>query len=89
MDSAKQRLTDNPNESGTEQDFQTQHLSQKFDSGKEEIPEDSHNAVYLTFVLYGIGVLMPFNVIMSCLDFYSDTVSSQIFFKPLHRTYWP
>ena len=38
-------------------------------------PEDKGNAVYLTFILYGIGVLLPFNVIMACLDFYANTVS--------------
>lgn len=37
-------------------------------------PVDKGKAVYLTFFLYGVGVLMPFNVIMSCLDFYAYTM---------------
>ena len=40
-----------------------------------EVPEDKGNAIYLTFLLYGIGVLLPFNVILSCIDFYEDKVS--------------
>jgi len=39
------------------------------------VPQDKGNAVYLTCLLYGIGVLMPFNVIMACLDFYDVVVS--------------
>ena len=38
-------------------------------------PRDRAKAVYLTFLLYGVGVLLPFNVIMSCLDYYGDKVS--------------
>ena len=37
--------------------------------------EDKGNKVYTIFLLYGIGVLLPWNVILSCLDFLSDKVS--------------
>ena len=37
--------------------------------------EDKGNKVYIIFLLYGIGVLLPWNVILSCLDFMSDKVS--------------
>ena len=47
-------------------------------------PEDKGNAVYLTFILYGIGVLLPFNVIMACLDFYANTVSETRILKSDH-----
>ena len=43
--------------------------------GEIEVPVDKGNAIYLTCLLYGIGVLLPFNVIMACLDFYATTVS--------------
>ena len=58
----------------TDREFEIQRLS----VGKQEEgggPEDKGNAVYLTFILYGIGVLLPFNVIMACLDWYFSTVS--------------
>ena len=45
-------------------------------NGKSPIaPPDKGNAIYLTFLLYGIGVLLPFNVIMACLDYYAVVVS--------------
>ena len=59
-------------------DFQTQRLSNARDKNTEEnkIPEDKGNAIWLIFLLYGIGVLLPFNVIMSCLDYYFEVVST-------------
>ena len=45
--------------------------------GVEKPPADKAKAVYFSFLLFGIGVLMPFNVIMACLDFYAKTVSKQ------------
>ena len=80
MDAVKLPLTsdqDNSTGGGTDGEFQTQHLSisaSKF-AQHSEAPTDKGNAVYLTFILYGIGVLLPFNVIMACLDFYFITVS--------------
>ena len=57
-------------------DFQTQRLSNAHGvKDDNKIPEDKGNAVWLIFLLYGIGVLLPFNVIMSCLDYYAVVVS--------------
>ena len=56
-----------------EHDFKTQQWSAK---ESEVAPEDKGKVVYLTFVLWGIGVLLPFNVIMACLDYYALTVST-------------
>ena len=71
LEGAKQRLTDFDHSSGaTRHEFHTEHLSRQ-SSGKDHfVPVDKANAVYFTFLLYGIGVLLPFNVIMACLDFY-------------------
>ena len=41
------------------------------DSQTDGRPEDRGKAVRLTFLLYGIGVLLPFSVVLSCLDFYA------------------
>lgn len=41
-------------------------------------PIDKANAVYFTFLLFGIGVLLPFNVIMACLDYYAVVVSTRL-----------
>ena len=60
-----------------DEDFRTQRLSVKV---SEEAPVDKGNVVYLTFLLYGIGVLLPFNVIMACLDYYDDTVSTHQYY---------
>ena len=77
LEDAKTPLTDPDNSSNaTTTDFQTQRLSNKLDKGAENIPKDSGNTIYLTFLLYGIGVLLPFNVIMACLDYYAVVVSS-------------
>ena len=44
-------------------------------SGTDAPPVDKGKAVYLTLLLYGIGILLPFSVIISCLDYYATTVS--------------
>ena len=78
LDDAKQRLTDRDIESSSTSPFvkPSNKDPDDFDSEQgEEIPRDTGNLVYLTCLLYGIGVLTPFNVIMSCLDFYAITVS--------------
>jgi hypothetical protein len=41
-----------------------------------DTPEDKYNLVYIVFIMYGIGVLLPWNVILSCLDFLMAVVSS-------------
>ena len=74
LETAKQPLTES--DTGSEKDFKTQHLSEAVLLQQQQFTaQDKGNAVYLTFILYGIGVLLPFNVIMACLDFYFNTVS--------------
>ena len=86
MDSAKVRLTtDNSMPTETSEVFKTQRLTDPLGLTSElrtdsksniDAPKDRAKAVYLTFLLYGIGVLLPFNVLMSCLDYYAEVVST-------------
>ena len=66
---AKVHLTSNVVES----DIKTDNINAMSSSAKQA-PNDKGYAVYLTFLLYGIGGLLPFNVIMACLDFYEKTM---------------
>ena len=45
-------------------------------SESEEEPVDKYNTVYLIQLLYGMAILLPFNIIVSCTDFYDEKVSS-------------
>ena len=36
------------------------------------IPEDRGNLVYLTQFLFGMALLLPFNMIIACIDFYES-----------------
>ena len=55
--------------------FETQQLSADNSLTKTPVePKDKGHIVYLTFLLYGIGVLLPFSVIMSPLDWYAKTM---------------
>ena len=38
-------------------------------------PQESSGTCYVIFLLYGIGLLLPWNVILSCLDFLMHEVS--------------
>ena len=40
------------------------------DTEIEEEPKDEYNLVYLTFLFYGIAVLLPWNAITSVWDFF-------------------
>jgi len=42
----------------------------KQENGQESHPEDKNNVVYLVFILYGAGVLTPWNVVASCFDYF-------------------
>ena len=35
-------------------------------------PDDKNNVCYIIFLMYGMGVLLPWNVILSSLDFLID-----------------
>ena len=39
-------------------------------------PVDSYNVVYFIYLFYGIGVLLPWNVLLSCMDFLIGKVSA-------------
>lgn len=82
-DSARDRLTDNSgakvNKSQNSQEPNLNVNEIRTDSKSRDFePSDSCKAVLLTFFLYGIGVLLPFNVLMSCLDYYADKVSVRL-----------
>jgi len=55
------------------------HLEIDSEASTEEGIEDKGAIVYLIFVLYGIGLLLPWNVILSCLDFLIVKVSFVLF----------
>lgn len=44
--------------------------------GAENGPEDKGNFVFFAFFLFGIGVLMPFNVLLNIFDFLIAKVSA-------------
>ena len=35
-------------------------------------PTDEGNTVYMIFLLWGIGVLLPWNACLSCFDFFAN-----------------
>jgi hypothetical protein len=35
-------------------------------------PEDKYNMVYYIFFLWGIGILLPWNAVLTCFDFFND-----------------
>ena len=41
----------------------------------ENAPKDKGNFVYLVQFLYGMAILLPFNIVIACVDFYEDKVS--------------
>jgi equilibrative nucleoside transporter 1/2/3 len=45
-------------------------LSRKLHDEPE--PEDNGNVVYWIFLLWGIGILLPWNAVLTCFDFFSD-----------------
>ena len=54
--------------------FQKVDSEVKIQEQTENVPVDKGNLVYLTFLLYGIGVILPITVVMACLDFYFLTM---------------
>ena len=51
---------------------------EKKGDGGAGAPSDKGHLVYLIQMLYGMAILLPFNVVMSCTDFYEDKVSKQM-----------
>ena len=37
-------------------------------------PNDKCYIVYLIYLLYGIGILLPWNILLSCMDFLEEKV---------------
>jgi hypothetical protein len=37
---------------------------------EDELPPDHYNKVYMTFLIYGVAVLLPWNAICSVWDFF-------------------
>ena len=61
----------------TNPDFETEPLTERKESNRamsQGAPEDKGNKVYLIFFLYGFGILLPFNAILTALDFFEAKV---------------
>ena len=43
----------------------------------EESPSDKNKIVFIIQFLYGIAILLPFNILVACLDFYEERVSEE------------
>ena len=44
---------------------------------KQEMkPNDKCYLVYFIYLLYGIGMLLPWNILLSCMDFLEERVSA-------------
>lgn len=43
---------------------------------KEKEPEDKNNSAYYLMILFGVGALLPWNAILTALDFFNEKVSS-------------
>ncbi len=39
---------------------------------KEEPPEDKHNIAYYLVLLFGLGTLLPWNAVLTSLDFFDS-----------------
>ena len=42
-------------------------------------PVDTNNMTYFLMLLYGIGALLPWNAILTALDFFKEKVNTHIF----------
>lgn len=57
----------------------TGELVYRTDSMESTAPDDDKRTCWIIFLMYGIGVLYPWNVILSCLDFLMDEVRTFLF----------
>ena len=55
------------------QDGQFNKLARAKDSSRA--PEDKNNMIYLIFHLYGVGILLPWNAVLTAFDFFEAKVS--------------
>jgi hypothetical protein len=51
------------------------------DIPKYEEPEDKGNVAYYLMLLFGIGALLPWNAILTALDFFSEKVRLCLFYN--------
>ena len=42
---------------------------------QEMKPNDKCYLVYFIYLLYGVGMLLPWNILLSCMDFLEERVS--------------
>ena len=49
--------------------------SEKYDIPQIKEPEDKGGVAYLLMLLFGIGALLPWNAILTALDFFKEKVS--------------
>ena len=54
-------------------------LNYMSDSVVSTAPDVDERTCWIIFLMYGIGVLYPWNVILSCLDFLMDEVRTFLF----------
>ena len=57
------------------------------ESSYMEAPEDRGKIVYLVQFLYGMAILLPFNIIIACMDFYEDKVSEESIGQTMSQTF--
>ena len=53
-----------------EEDILIDNGDKNISKDEDELPPDTYNKVYLTFLTYGIAVLLPWNAICSVWDFF-------------------
>jgi hypothetical protein len=58
-----------------DENYLVQQLLENQPEDSDQDPIDENNVCYWIFLMYGIGMLLPWNVILSCLDFLMYEVS--------------
>jgi len=71
-DVAEAKLRYNKKGSNTTADDENQSL---LSGGRRKVPEDKGGVAYLMMILFGIGVLLPWNAVLTSLDFFEGKVS--------------
>ena len=53
-------------------DFKTRQKAKGGGAGRETPPEDKHNVSYYLMILFGIASLLPWNAVLTSLDFFES-----------------
>ena len=69
-------------------DFETEPLTERNKQQDEKIPEDKGNAMYFVFLLYGFGILLPFNAVTTAFDFFIEKVSNHYYINIILADAW-